>query len=356
MEKDVRCEGQGTYTSGRIMMAPRLAVALAFVALIVDTAARAESPDAKTLMADFGLADADVKRVVGGEMVAGTLPPSNERELVATLVFLIEGATPGEVVDRTADGLLDRVDPNTIAYQVLGDSAGVAAFAKLTLAPDREKRARAYATAEPGEALNLSAEEIAALGKLGASAPPSAVEERIRGALLARLQAYRSKGLAGIAPYARSGGKTRSPADDLRSATQALKLVEKYMPSAHRVLLDDPSGKPPGTEERFRWSQIKAHGVPTILLTHNLYIPDGDAWLAVQRQFYVSTGYNCEQAVAAFLPVQKGTAVFYVNRTSTDQVAGFGGGAKRSIGGKLLTSQLEALFQKARANAGDPAR
>ena len=49
------------------------------------------------------------------------------------------------------------------------------------------------------------------------------------------------------------------------------------------------------------------------------------------------------------LPVQGGSVVIYANRTSTDQVTGWGGSVKRSIGSELLESQLEALFQKARA-------
>ena len=95
--------------------------------------------------------------------------------------------------------------------------------------------------------------------------------------------------------------------------------------------------------------QFEAHGVPTIALTHVLLVPDGDAWLVVQRQFYVSAGYNVEQAVAAFLPSKGGTVVAYANRTSTDQITGFGSGTKRSIGSKILASQLETMFERARA-------
>ena len=71
--------------------------------------------------------------------------------------------------------------------------------------------------------------------------------------------------------------------------------------------------------------------------------------MAVQRQFYVSTGYNCEQAILGMLPMQNGTLVLYANRTSTDQVTGFGGGAKRKIGSKLLASQIEELFEAVKA-------
>ena len=42
-----------------------------------------------------------------------------------------------------------------------------------------------------------------------------------------------------------------------------------------------------------------------------------------------------------------------INRTSTDAVTGFGGGAKRAIGAKVLASQLEGLFEKLRNAAAE---
>jgi hypothetical protein len=30
-----------------------------------------------------------------------------------------------------------------------------------------------------------------------------------------------------------------------------------------------------------------------------MFVPDGDAHIALQRQFYVSEGFTCEQAIAA---------------------------------------------------------
>ena len=70
--------------------------------------------------------------------------------------------------------------------------------------------------------------------------------------------------------------------------------------------------------------------------------------LVVQRQFYASSGYNVEQAVTGFLPVQEGTLVVYTNHTSTDQVAGFGSGAKQSIGRKFMAAQLEKSFERSK--------
>ena len=73
---------------------------------------------------------------------------------------------------------------------------------------------------------------------VGSGAAPSAVEATLRSTLLARVDAYRTRGLAGIAPYALANGKRRSPADELRTATQATKQLAKHAPAAFKLLLD----------------------------------------------------------------------------------------------------------------------
>jgi hypothetical protein len=305
-------------------------------------------PDAAALLADLGLSPDDGAKIRQGQIVHHDIQPASERELVAALAFLVPVA-PAALIQEVRAGLGNRTDPSTLSSGPIGANPS-ADLAKLKLQPDGATRAKAYGNAAPGEALNLSTAEIAAFDALGPGAAPSVVEPQVRSALLARLQSYQAQGLAGIAPYARADGE-RSVADELRTATLAGKALEKYAPAAYQLLISYPQGKPAGTEESFRWSQFDAHGTPTIALTQGLFIPDGDAWIVLQRQFYVSTGYNCEQAVAVFLPVQGGTVVVYGNRTSTDQITGFGGGAKRSIGSKVLASQLESMFEKARAAA-----
>lgn len=310
--------------------------------------AGAELPDAATVLAELGYTPAQIAQVEAGQFVKTTIQPSSEREIVAAFAFLVQDS-PDDLVKQDREGLVDQIDSNTLAFEVIAGAPTPASFAKLALQPDAAKRAQAYASAKPGTDLNLSSSEIASFNQLGSSATAASVEPAVRSALLARLQAYQAKGLAGIAPYAGAGGKQRSPADELRSATQASKAFQKLVPAAYQLLLDYPASKPPGSEESFRWSQFMANGVPTFALTHGLYVPDGDAWVLVQRQFYVSGGYNSEQAIGGLIPMKTGTLAVYTNRTSTDQVTGFGGGAKRSIGSKLLASQLEALYQKIRA-------
>ena len=327
--------------------------------LALDTLpAAAEIPEAAALLTELGLSKAEIDQIEAGTIVRHDVTPASDRELTVGLAFKLP-QSPTELVGRMKSDLLDQVDPTVSEFGVIaGASASASAsagslddFSRLTFKDDADKRAKGFLQAKPGADLNLSAEEIALFQKLGKSAAPSAVEKQLRSLLLARLQSYQTKGLDGIAPYARESGGVRSPADEIRTMIQAAKTLEKYAPAAYQYLLSYPKGKPEGVEESFRWSQFDAHGTPTVALTQMLLIPDGDAWLVSQRQFYVGASYNAEQALAVWLPSKGGTVMVYANRTSTDQVTGFGGGAKRSIGSKLLASQLESLFSAVRKGA-----
>ena len=147
--------------------------------------------------------------------------------------------------------------------------------------------------------------------------------------LLARYQAYRASGLAGIAPYDRGDGRTSEFAADLRKASQAAQALAKYLPGFQKVLLGYPQATMPGMQERFFWFKSLIHGEMTYVLAHILVAPEGAARVVTRREYYVSTGYNGEQTVAGFLPVQGGTVVVSNVHAFTDQVTGFGGSLKR---------------------------
>ena len=317
------------------------AVGLAIVLAWVPSSARA-LPEATTLLAGLGFTADQIAQVEAGQFVTAEIASSSPRELVASFAFEVS-VPPAKLADDLRAGLLVKVDSNISSSGVIEGAGSAADFAALSLTPDTEKRLAAYASGSSD--LNLSPDEIAAFQKLTGAA---AVEQQARAALSARVQAYRAKGLAGIAPYARGGRDLRSPADELRSASSASKGLEKHAPAAYALLLGYPAGKPAGFQEVFRWTQFDAHGVPTIALTHSFFVPDGDALIGVQRQFYVNTGYNAEQAIAALVPTSSGTVVIYANRTSTDQITGFGGSAKRTIGSHILESQLQSIFEKLR--------
>jgi hypothetical protein len=115
------------------------------------------------------------------------------------------------------------------AFGKIEGEGTVADFAGVKLAPNGEKEARRYLEAEPGDDLNLDAKEIAAFRALKSASkdgavPIQKVETLIRQGLLARYQAYHSKGLAGIAPYARKKGHQTLASDELSIATKQSKL------------------------------------------------------------------------------------------------------------------------------------
>lgn len=325
----------------------RHAIALALLAsfplgLCLPATARAQNPDPKQVLANLGFPADAYTQVIGGKLVSADVQSSNERELATGLAFLVK-ESPKQLVADLGEGLLEQVDENTLSHGGIG-AGELADFAGLSLGDELE----AYQNAAPGDDLNLSSEEIAAFQ--GLSGKP-AIEAQVRKSLLARVQAYQKSGLDGIAPYARDGEK-RSAGSDLRSASEAMTTAKKGVPSFYQTLVGYPK-KPDGFLERFTWMRFKAHGEPVLILTHAFSVEEGNAFAVCQRQFYVSASYNAEQAVAAFMPVEGGTLVVYVNRTSTDAVTGFGGGAKRSLGAKVLSSQLEGLFEKLRKAAAE---
>ena len=320
-----------------------------FLALALAAPATAEPPGASEVLHELGFPAEDLQKVLAGQFVNTTLEPTSDRELAVALAFTVS-VPPSELAEDARRDLLVTADPDTLAFGRIQGDGSLADFAGVTLAPDRDERARVYLDAKAGQDLNLDSAEIAAFQALGGKASPEQVEELVRKTLLARYQAYRASGLDGIAPYDRGGKKTPA-AGDLRRASEAALGLKRYAPTLYQVLLGYPKATAPGLEERFEWSNYEAHGTPTFFLTHRFVMPEGDAFVVVQRQFYVSRGYNVEQAIASFLPVKEGTLVAYVNRTSTDQVTGFGGSSKRAIGSRVMASQLESLFAKTRVAA-----
>jgi len=306
------------------------------------------TPSAQQVLASAGFDAGVLPRVLAGEMVERSLESTSERDLAAALAFLVPQPPEAFLDELVRDQLIAREDPNTISTGTFEGDGSLEALAGLSLSADEKQR---YARAEPGDDLNLSSAEVAALKALGGD--ESGVEAALKQILLARYRAYRQQGLVGVAAYDR-GGKTTDAAGDLRRASEASHALEHFDPGFYRYLQSLPKDPPSDLREVFHWSHYRAHGEPTLILTHSFTAKVGAAIAAVQRQYYVSRGYNVEQAAAGFIPVQEGTLVVYANHTSTDQVAGFGGGAKRSLGEKVMGAQLKALYEKVRGAAEKP--
>jgi hypothetical protein len=307
-------------------------------------------PTLDELMADFAFSKDDVQRVRNGELVNTTTKETSDRELAVVMVFLVE-APVQKLVASFKGGPSSRNDPQVQSVTEIRADGAFAEPKSVVLQPGGDKETQRYLDAAPGDTLNLSAPEIATFAALkgaGGAGQPQ-VEDAVRRMLQARYQAYRSQGLASIAPYARGKDKQSQPADDLRRATEAAKGIKKYAAAFYDVLMNYPQGAPAGLTQQFFCIRYAMSGRPNFALRHRLALPVEDAYVVADRDFYVTSGYNDTQAVAGLLPVENGTVVVYLNRTTTDQLGGFGASAKQAIGRGMMAKQINAIFEKARA-------
>jgi hypothetical protein len=332
-----------------------ICVGLVFCSPVLEASAL---PAAEELLQELQLSDSDRQSIREGKIVTWSATEGSDRELALWMAGLAKTKAENLVALFREAAEFKNVSA-IIAYGKIVGEGTLADFAGLKLAPNGEKEARRYLEAEPGDDLNLDAKEIAAFRALKAASkdgavPIQKVEALIREELLARYKAYHAKGLAGIAPYARTGGRQTLPSDELSIATKQATLVAKYLPSVYHALLNYPAIKfkeADELEEQFFWVTIEVFGRPTYVLSHRLRFRIDEASVVVDRHYYASHDYNALQQGALALPTKDGTLVTYLSRVSTDQVAGFGSSVKhpvsRALMGPYLKDMLEALRAKA---------
>jgi len=127
-------------------------------------------------------------------------------------------------------------------------------------------------------------------------------------------------------------------------ATRALVLNPDFRAELEAV----PSKSPGKAEHQLFWAVQKGRDQAAPVLIHRILYREDDGEIFVERRFYSGYDYDSLQVVTGVLPTPDGgCAVFYTNHTYTAQVAGFGGGAKRSIGRKLLEKELVGELERA---------
>src|SRR5208282_1330816 len=257
------------------------------------------APTLDEVAADFGLSKDDVRRVRNGELVNTTTKETSDRELAVVMVFLVK-APVQKLVASFKGSPSPRNDPQVQSVTEINAEGTFAESKSVVLQPGGDKEKQRYLNAAPGDTLNLSIAEIASFAALKAagSTGQTQVEDAVRRLLLARYQAYRDKGLAGIAPYARGKDTGAHPADDLRRGTEAAKGIKKYAPAFYEVLMNFPQGIPAGLMQHFFCIRYAMNGRPNFALRQRLAMPVDHAFVIADRDFYVSSGYNDTQAVA----------------------------------------------------------
>lgn len=302
------------------------------------------------ILKEAGYSDLEIEGVRGGKLhQGGSLQAASDKELSVKLAFHIKNKLENVKEIFISFPKKKEFDPTVTELGMIAEDGGDGSlddFSEIKLEPNGANMTKTYLKAAAGSAVNLSKEEIALFKKLKGKDQVD-VEECLRQILLDRFRAYKKNGLAGVKSYARSK-KEFNAGDELENQIKNGTILKSHAPIFYKYLLEYPNNKPEGVEENFFWVNSTIDDKPTIALCHRVGMPLDGGFVYMERHFYISRSHNCLQGVGAALPVEDGTVVMYGTRTSTDQVSGFGGSAKRAIGNRIMGGRMADNFERAR--------
>jgi hypothetical protein len=312
-------------------------------------------PAAGEVLTVLGIPPEKLANLERGEIISQPDQESGEKELAMDVALYLP-TPPAKVFDYLQHAEVEAIDSDIIAHGEIQPNAGVDAFKRFAFPARQGDEVEGLLNAEPGDRFNLSASEIDSFRQLkeklagaGEKAEAEAVSQHYREILLRRWQAYRSDGLAGIAPYAHPEGiPAADPAAELRASAISDKSLARYYPGLEKAWLDYPAGLPAGVAEQFFWLNRRVEGRPTAILGHRLVQSSNAGGVIAIRHYYVGHSYNSINLVIGCLPHRDGTIVFYAQRTSTDQVAGMASGLKHAIGRERMKEQMEGRLESLR--------
>ena len=310
--------------------------------------AGAQGVSADTIAAAIGLGAAEQARLRAGEIVSVEIEETDEKQLAVALALMVP-ATLEDVAASVREGTTIEANAAIKAHgQIDPAQVGEASFAGITLDAGEVRR---LLEVEPGSELNLSSEEIAVFEALGQQY--KAGDPGCRGRRQRRLAAGAGgsrPGVPGLRPRRHRALRSRRrryvergrrPQDRGRSARRS---CSRRRQSCTRRSWTFRATASPMRSNQFFWTQQVADDRPVYVLTHRMTQQRPDMVVLLSRDFYVSHSFNASQASAGALPVEEGVVIFYGNRTSSDQVAGFMSGMRHEIGrGMMRDSLVEAM-------------
>ena len=330
------------------------AVVIAFsLCMVLPTQTLASMPTLQEMAKFLGYTKTDVENLMAGEIISRGLEAGTEEELAVTVGMLVR-APLAEVLEFARSGEVFKVNREVIESRDLGDApSDKNLFADLGLDAKEADEVAKLLDVKAGDKFNFSKAEIDRFKALShrfqsKGATDKAVREAVnveyREALMERHEAYREGGLNAIAPYDR-GSESSSPGEELTDEANRGVLIREKMPDFYQALVNYPRSGSKDIQNQFFWFKQRVNKRPAFILAHRMYrFKPEEYMLSAFREFYVGHSYNSQHIMVGALPVKTGTVVFYLNRTSTDQVAGFGGSMKRSIGSKMLRKEIIKLF------------
>jgi hypothetical protein len=313
----------------------------------------AEPTSAWQVAQALGFDGAARQKLLAGEIVSVEREETTAKQLAVSIGMLVKG-DPAALAAAVLDGQTLEDNPAILGFGAIDPAAPEAGLAGVAYTADEVDEVRRLLEAQAGDEFNLAAEELASLRAVKEAGDPAAIQtvnEVYRTILLGRLQAYLAHGLAGLAPYERDG-EASDPAAELRAAAEASGLLQQAAPDIYRGLLDYPEQQPAGVQHAFFWVKEVANGRPVFSLNHRMVQRRRDGLILLSCTFYAGHSFNASLAGAGVLPVAPGNAVFYTNRTSSDQVAGFMQAMRHEVGRGMMRAAVIESFEAIRAQLG----
>ena len=244
-------------------------------------------PDSQELIQQLGIQQQDIASLNQGEIVFFNVAESDEKELaVGAAIYL--SAAQSKIIGFIKNKDLASIDTAVTAWGTIPTHAALNTFKGFSAGKDE---AASFLAATAGSQFNLSNQEFQTI-KAENSGQTDAPSQTYRKILLQRWQAYRKKGLKGIANYDRGDGVEVNPGEELRKATQDSKVLTQYFPELYKALLNYPSPLPAGAEEKFFWLNREVQNLPTAILVHRVMLSMGTGEVILSRQFYAGHSYN----------------------------------------------------------------
>jgi hypothetical protein len=199
--------------------------------------------------------------------------------------------------------------------------------------------------------IKLGGVEIESLRAAGAGPEwRAAIQQEFRRAVLNRVSAYRSDGLAGLPAYADRRDALR-PEDAFAAILAGSPYLRDRLPGVSARLLDYPNADEPGVESFFYWSKEQyGTGKRVISVTHvDIVRPDAadaPAVLVLGKEIFATHYRTGSLGVTAVVhdPVTDRRYLVYINRSHVDVLHGLFGGLKRKlIEGRLADESTELV-------------
>ena len=330
---------------------------LAGAALAAAAMSAAAAPTAAQLLG--ALEAADREKLLRGEIVVMARPTQETTDAgLAVSIGVIVPAAPGKtLLTLQAVSVVDDPKQRRAFAEIKGRSKGDGrhpSFAALAFAPEDAEKASQFMQAEAGDDFNFSPQELGWLRSLREQKPQGLepLLEVLRRVLDGRYAAYRTRGLDGLAPYARAGGRQTTPGADLASATERMPVLRKGMPDFYDAFRYFPSRAAQGVRHRHFWEKKTVDGELILSLRHEMVQQRPEYALVATREYYISGELDTFQVCFALLPHQGGTLVAMADQTFTQNVTG----AKRvfavRVGRSIVEANTRPIFERLQARLG----